>query len=177
MTTDERTDNEQPEDLRTKDLRERMITLIKVLGTDDYGRYTWLAKRTGVPAQKWANLFNRRQQPTVEMIQAVSKLDPRYTEWLVTGEAPALFPQDPFDGINKSLNDALLYNPSARRDLYLQAAQIERQFWESDLAPKADAWNKYLDEITAPGLRNVEERLRAMAAEQPPKTCDGDKED
>ncbi|TWG89215.1 hypothetical protein L602_000100001050 [Cupriavidus gilardii J11] len=151
----------------TEDLRERMITLIRVIGTEDYGRYTWLAKRTGVPAQKWANLFNRRQQPTVEMIQAVSKLDSRYTEWLVTGEAPARFPENPFDGVNSRLNLTLHFNASIRRSLYLQAADDERAHWESDLAGSKEGHERYADQIGANGLKNVEERLRKSVTPSP----------
>lgn len=72
--------------MASSDLRSRMISIMKEL-SEPYGRYKWLEANTGVPAQRWANLYNIRQQPSIEQVEALGKLAPNLLEWMVTGKA------------------------------------------------------------------------------------------
>jgi hypothetical protein len=66
-----------------------MIWLMKEL-TASYGRYKWLEARSAIPAQRWANLYNMRQQPSAEQIVALGTLAPYLVEWMLTGHAGSL---------------------------------------------------------------------------------------
>ncbi|BBL72789.1 hypothetical protein MoryE10_33950 [Methylogaea oryzae] len=47
---------------------------------------TDLEEQTGISAYKWGNLFTGKQRVNEDHIQAIRKLWPQYTYWIVTGE-------------------------------------------------------------------------------------------
>lgn len=82
-------------------VRDRAVMLMEGLSVS-YGRYKWLEDHTGVPAQKWANLYNKRQQLTVEMMTGLAKLAPEKLEWLLLGDIYSgiqIHPDDKFGNI------------------------------------------------------------------------------
>lgn len=139
------------------DLRDRMITLMNYL-TSAYGRYTWLEARTKVPAQKWANLYTKRQQPTAEQLVALSKLRPECSEWLLTGATPRRFPEDPSGhGVNSELNSLLMFAADeVLRPLYQLA-------YDKLTAPRTDA----LSHAAGPGFKQFAEESVAQEEGRP----------
>ena len=70
------------------ELRDRLIFLLDDLAPTT-GKYTYLESRTGISAARWQNLYLEKQQPTIEMILAISEYRPEYLTWLLTGRAPS----------------------------------------------------------------------------------------
>lgn len=70
------------------ELRDRLIFLLDDLAPTT-GKYTYLESRTGISAARWQNLYLEKQQPTIEMILAISEYLPEYLTWLLTGRAPS----------------------------------------------------------------------------------------
>lgn len=64
-----------------------MIAAATCIHPRPYGRNKALEEKTGIRAHKWANFFNGKQKPTLEMIEAVCKLKPEWVVWLLTGVA------------------------------------------------------------------------------------------
>lgn len=145
------------ESLATDELRDRMITLMNYL-TSAYGRYTWLEARTRVPAQKWANLYTKRQQPTAEQVLALCTLRPECSEWLLTGATPRRFPEDPSGhGVNSELNGLLMFAADeVLRPLYQLA-------YDRLTAPRTDA----LSLAAGPGFKQFAEESVAQEEGRP----------
>ncbi len=78
------------------DFRERIIWVIKNLAGKPT-RYRYLEERFGITARKWQNVCNRAQQPSIEMVAALSSVYPFFLSWMVTGESKTLAQLDPKD--------------------------------------------------------------------------------
>lgn len=76
------------------DIRERVIWFVRQLGGKPV-RYKAIEEHLGVSARKWQNLCNYAQQPSIEMLQAIGKHYPQYSEWLVTGVTTGRTQKDP----------------------------------------------------------------------------------
>lgn len=70
-----------------RELRDRLIFLLDDLAPAT-GKYAYLESRTGISAARWQNLYLEKQQPTIEMILAVSEYRREYLTWLFTGKTP-----------------------------------------------------------------------------------------
>jgi len=89
------------------DFRERIIWVIKNLAGKPT-RYKYLEERFGISARKWQNVCNRAQQPSIEMVAALSSVYPFFLSWMVTGESKTLAQLDPKDsGWFQKLLDSL----------------------------------------------------------------------
>lgn len=53
--------------------------------TKKYGFWENLAGLTGISAQRWRKAYMRRQRPTPDMIEALSRLFPEHAFWIATG--------------------------------------------------------------------------------------------
>lgn len=96
------------------DIRERVIWFVRQLGGKPV-RYKAIEEHLGVSARKWQNLCNYAQQPSIEMLQAIGKLYPQYSEWLLTGTTTGRSQRDP----------AFPAPPSAEIDLSLLDEPME----------------------------------------------------
>lgn len=52
------------------------------------GRFTVLEQESGLPSQRWKNVFYGRQAATVEMLDFVKSMNADMHLWVMTGEAP-----------------------------------------------------------------------------------------
>lgn len=68
------------------DFRDRVIWMIRNLAGRP-PRYRYLEERFGISARKWQNVCNKAQQPSVEMVAALSTVYPFFTSWMLTGVA------------------------------------------------------------------------------------------
>lgn len=68
------------------DFRDRVIWVIRNLAGKP-PRYRYLEERFGISARKWQNVCNKAQQPSVEMVAALSTVYPFFTSWMLTGDA------------------------------------------------------------------------------------------
>lgn len=50
-----------------------------------FGVWEYLGNVTNIPSQSWRSAYNRRQKPTLQMMEAVSRIWPQYAFWLMTG--------------------------------------------------------------------------------------------
>lgn len=98
-----------------EELRDRMITLIDHISPGGNWRNKWLESRTSISAQKWANLYAKRQHATAELVAALAQIEPQYAEWLVTGRAPRRLPEAPHDALNHHLNMQLGFGNHMRQ--------------------------------------------------------------
>lgn len=78
------------------DFRERIIWVIRNLAGKPT-RYRYLEERFGISARKWQNVCNRAQQPSIEMVAALSSVYPFFITWMVTGESKTLMQLSPKD--------------------------------------------------------------------------------
>lgn len=74
-------------DSEAQKLRDRLIFLLDDLAPAK-GKYAYLESRTGISAARWQNLYLEKQQPTIEMILAISEYRRPYLAWLITGQNP-----------------------------------------------------------------------------------------
>jgi hypothetical protein len=65
-------------------ISERLLLLID-LKMQTGKRFKSLEALTGVPARKWNSFTLRKQESTIEMIEAASKIWPQHAFWLATG--------------------------------------------------------------------------------------------
>lgn len=65
-------------------IEDRVILILTEDG-EPHGFWSNLEKTTGISAQRWRKVANRRQRPTSEMIEALAKLHPKYAFWISTG--------------------------------------------------------------------------------------------
>lgn len=67
-------------------IEDRFILLLKE-NADAGGHGFWkrLGETTNISTQRWHKAFMRRQRPTLDMIETLARLFPRYAFWLVTG--------------------------------------------------------------------------------------------
>ncbi len=72
-------------------IEDRFVLLLKAQQAAA-GRGFWerLSERSGIPAQRWRNAFDRRQRPTSELIETAGRLWPQHAFWLVTGITDAV---------------------------------------------------------------------------------------
>lgn len=68
------------------ELRDRVIFLAMDLAPHGRGTYSYLEKRTGIPATRWKNVMLKRQMPTLAMLIALMDYRSEYAYWLLTGE-------------------------------------------------------------------------------------------
>lgn len=68
------------------DFRDRVIWMIRNFAGKP-PRYRYLEERFGISARKWQNVCNKAQQPSVEMVAALSTVYPFFTSWMLTGAA------------------------------------------------------------------------------------------
>ena len=67
-------------------ITDRLIaSIVHLSAAGERTRYVWLEGRTGVAAGRWKNLLNRKQQATLEMVQAWARVQPELALWLLTG--------------------------------------------------------------------------------------------
>lgn len=78
------------------DTRERVIWVIK-LHAGHPARYKALEDRFGIPARRWQNVCNRVQQPSLEMLSALSLEYPYFTDWMLSGTSRTVLQVDPTD--------------------------------------------------------------------------------
>lgn len=69
-----------------EDFRERVIWVVNEF-VGAWRKYQYLEKRTGVSARKWQNMCNRVQQPSIEMLAALTEYRPYFAEWMFTRRA------------------------------------------------------------------------------------------
>ena len=67
--------------MSTDTLADRMLFLIQKT-TKEHRRYKELEEKTSVAADRWKAFALGRQRPTAEMIEALGKLTPQYSQWL-----------------------------------------------------------------------------------------------
>lgn len=66
------------------DIAKRAVALMKAI-TSERRRYKELEEETGIAATSWQNAAKRKQKPTGQMIEALSRRWPAYAFWLATG--------------------------------------------------------------------------------------------
>ena len=67
-------------------ITDRMIaSLMHLSEAGERTPYVWLEGRTGVTSGRWKNLLNRKQQATLEMVQAWARVHPELALWILTG--------------------------------------------------------------------------------------------
>ncbi len=50
------------------------------------GRFIGLAERSNTSAPAWNHIYHGRSKPTGEQLEAICKMFPEYTLWLMTGQ-------------------------------------------------------------------------------------------
>lgn len=117
------------------DFRERIIWVIKNLAGKPT-RYKYLEERFGISARKWQNVCNRAQQPSIEMVAALSSVYPFFLSWMVTGECKTLAQLDPKDNAwFRKLLDSLA-EKDAKVVLHMYADSMYHEM--TGLEPKDD---------------------------------------
>lgn len=66
------------------DIAYRAIEIIREVA-DPSRRTKELEEETGIPSMSWKNVWNKKQRPTIAMIEAIARRWPHYAFWLVTG--------------------------------------------------------------------------------------------
>lgn len=82
------------EQAETDDYRERVIKVFRTIWGRDFSK---AERESGVPAAKWKNLCIRRQQPTNEMLQALTEVHPEFILWMISGRAISVLGISPDD--------------------------------------------------------------------------------
>lgn len=65
-------------------LNERLITIINS-AFPPRRPFAELETQTGIDAQAWKHFYSGRNRPSAAQLEAICKLFPRYTLWLMTG--------------------------------------------------------------------------------------------
>lgn len=86
-------------------IRDRLISLF-----DSKRTSVWFEKETGIDRYRWGNIRSGKARLSDAEIDAVVKVFPQYSLWLVSGEiAPEIGQTSPdYDGANRNLS-----NPNA----------------------------------------------------------------
>lgn len=68
-------------------IEDRFCLVLESLYT---GRGFWesLEIQTKISSQSWRSAFNKRQRPTLEMVEALSRISPGQVFWMATGTIP-----------------------------------------------------------------------------------------
>lgn len=87
------------------DFRERVIFVIREFAGVKYG---YLEERFGISARKWKNVCNRTQQPSIEMVVALTTVRPYFLTWMLTGKVVNILQVNPTEDYIEELNDVFL---------------------------------------------------------------------
>lgn len=113
------------------DFRERVIWVVRNFAGKPT-RYKVLEDRFGINARKWQNVCNRVQQPSIEMVAALSSVYPFFLTWMVTGKGQTLMQLDPAESDwFQQLLKALEHSPVSERDILHRYA--DRMSYDSGL--------------------------------------------
>ncbi|QBC45867.1 hypothetical protein [Iodobacter fluviatilis] len=66
------------------DVTQRVLLIIEKV-TSENRRSKTLEEETGIPSSSWRNVLCGRQNPTISMIEAISRRWPCFAFWLATG--------------------------------------------------------------------------------------------
>jgi len=117
---------------------------------NSFGMWETLNEWTGIPAQRWRSAYNKRQKPTLEMIEAVAHIWPQYSFWLVTGIT---------DSTNGHTGPVTAFTFPER--LYAQSPWAEQYFNESIELSKTLYKNAEID------TKNEKQRMFAVERTRP----------
>ncbi|WP_394792466.1 hypothetical protein [Rhodoferax sp.] len=151
--------------MATETLAERMLFLVHAT-TQEHRRYKELEEKTGVAADRWKAFALGRQRPTAEMIEALGKLKPQYSQWLLTGKVDPIW----FDQVDPTSTESeeralsnyadTLYELATGMQPGLKAylKRIRPEFWKTH---GNDPKIKLLKEIDAQG-HATEEQIKQL---------------
>lgn len=155
--------------MATETLGERMLFLVQAT-TQEHRRYKELEEKTGVAADRWKAFALGRQRPTAEMIEALGKLKPQYSQWLLTGKVDPIW-SDQIDPTNKDSEDRALTNyadklfelaTGLRPELKPYLTRMRPEFWK---AHENDPKIKLLKEINTQGFATEEQLTKLKEIE------------
>ena len=66
------------------DISYRAIEILRGV-VNDARRTKELEEETGIPGTSWKNVWNKKQRPTIHMIEALARRWPQFAFWLATG--------------------------------------------------------------------------------------------